>query len=350
MYCDFGVGLDLVSHLNLTTAPFADEPPDDRRPPQNRIQAPSEVSQPPTPWPPSQQQQARDDRLWAWLQSAAWHYQAPGEARVHLSLAGMVTFYDPNITSLLAARRDHPEMVEHRLVGVAKGEAEWIRDRAVEAIRETAEGRGSGVNWQRLALGIKDRYLGRISALDLTLAKALQKGPNRTRVVEDVRTQTFMTMLPFIDLSPSKSRKEAERTARDRCRSSWTAMVPEGSLTREETVLFHAIDGVLTVICGTLSSIFSDARDALDDEKTVSHVAEAHTSRVVEWGDRIKKLKRWLGWVEWTRCEESCADDQICYVPQWPISMIARGQANGAAPTTPRCVGKEDLFPESDWD
>ncbi|KAG8740881.1 hypothetical protein FRC10_003796 [Ceratobasidium sp. 414] len=232
------------------------------------------------------------------FQAGAWHGRAPGEVRVRLDAARLVSIYDPALLSGTIARRGL-EKVLHRGRGLSAADVQtwqaWIVRAASLDAPET-----SAVDWQALTTVIMDRYGARLEYLRFLLE------PNRvfrnTTAIEAVRAQLMLMLLT--DLTPEtipddrRNSHEWVRPISTHCSSFLLLYLPLSKFTREERTLFGAISGTQAEICRVLALIWSEAYDVPPDtdEKTL----------LGEWRERVDTLMKWLDWPLWNRCVPEC--------------------------------------------
>ncbi|KAG9106035.1 hypothetical protein FRC07_009014, partial [Ceratobasidium sp. 392] len=225
MLCDFASSLELVSSVHiLPTDNASPHPPDEPRPSHWKgALLPGE---------------ARDFEV---FQAAAWHGRSPGETRVRLDAARLVSIYDPALLSGAIARRG-VEKVLHRGFDLNAEDVRtwqgWIARIARPDAPET-----SGVDWQALAKVIVDRYGGRLEYM----RSLLQPGRvfTNTTAVEAVRAQLMLVLLTDLTSAdiPDNSQhsyKWAEPIV-THCSTFLLSHLPFAKFTREEYALFNAI-------------------------------------------------------------------------------------------------------------
>src|SRR5260221_12611507 len=76
--------------------------------------------------------------------SGSWHDRAPGETRVHIDYAGLVTFYDPTLSSLVEARQGK-DRVHYRLKGISPADTERVHEE-LPSVLTHRQGTGSRID------------------------------------------------------------------------------------------------------------------------------------------------------------------------------------------------------------
>ncbi|KAG8694407.1 hypothetical protein FRC08_008514 [Ceratobasidium sp. 394] len=327
--CDFTSNLQLVSSLHVL--PRQNPPPgfpQEPRPPHWKGALPTSES-----------------GEFEVFQAGAWHGRAPGEVRVKLDAARLVSIYDPALLSGAVARRGL-EKILHRAQGLSVADVQtwqtWIARVASPNAPET-----SGVDWQALSTVIMDRYGARLEYLRSLLE------PNRvfrnTTAIEAVRAHLMLMLLTDLtpETIPDDKRNSCEwvRPVAAHCSSFLLSHLPFSKFTREERTLFGAVSGTQAEICRVLALMWSKAYDVPPgtDEKAL----------LKEWRERVGTLMKWLDWPLWNRCIPECDLEHMCWIPTWPMG-IGKSPIPGSSgednPTkvnwTPRCIprGKREGF------
>ncbi|KAI8444660.1 hypothetical protein BY996DRAFT_4589567 [Phakopsora pachyrhizi] len=310
IWCDFKKGLKLIGKLNFTKKKLNSAQP---------TYGPSSVlsNRPSHPFYYSS--------TWMWLQSASWHNDAPGEARVKLDPSGFVSFYD-RINSLNKKRRadgtENSDRSNHRLYGVSNGDVVEIRKRLIRALKRKNEGRITDqVDWTTIALTISQRYGSRLEELSEVLKDNTK---NATMTALQVRRVTYEMMMPYVDFSEydSKDFRWLEPSIAE-CTTAYTfvQLVNDGDSTESIRTIKKSIEGTLRRICETVTEMFSETLAMELPVAEVQHnpkVERIAQAKVSGWKSRTDQLIKWLGW-SWKSCDSSWLADDICLPPAWPL-------------------------------
>ncbi|KAF7968383.1 hypothetical protein HWV62_30881 [Athelia sp. TMB] len=279
--------------------------------------------------------------FWWCYKATAWHHTVP-DTRVVLHPAYTVTLYDPEYKSL--AENNKLPRRRHRLADLSiDDKAVFLAevDGAMKAWTNTdPRGEGSGVDWSSIAHSIVERNGDRITEFH-TLLSTVNTTANITEVVSIARLIVFGMILPYVDHAAVFA---PEITASDRsavlsavptkCSLAFTGHidVPRYRLTPQERRLKRAAEGVLSRICGFATQTFDESLILLDTLAAEADLAlsQAQALRVLDsWLGGVEKLMDWLGWAMWQRCPETCAWDEVCYLPMWPFNIDWRGYGPG---------------------
>ncbi|KAI0407465.1 hypothetical protein F4802DRAFT_611920 [Xylaria palmicola] len=257
-----------------------------------------------------------------WLRSATWHYGnygqgGPAFGHVKLDLCTMVSFYDPELTSLgglhygriignqtfqngWGLRRGH------RLVGLSSRDAKAVKS----TVRENIGGsKCSGIEWDVLAESIVSQHKTRL----LDISKTIGSPQPASFIVTRIHELTHAILYPYIEYPFAATGRSVDEVE--------ALTVNPSGLSRSEMLLYHSINVVLGRLC-------SSEWDLLKwSEKYTTQLLGEHDdidlSRILrEIEDKQKlvdSLLAWMGWDNWSQCEAQCLEDQLCAIPTWPV-------------------------------
>ena len=296
MICDLLDGLEVVTFLDLLPKNMSKDVINPYLPPQPK----------PDP-PPGWRGSLPGDILtyFAAHVSGSWHDRAPGETRVNLDYAGLVTFYDPTLSSLVEARQGK-DRLHYRLKGISPADTERVHAE-LRSVLTRRQGTGSGVDWGSIAQVVTDRYANRLEYLRFLLSQ------NATSIFTDaaeqagaVRAQLLLMLVPYITTEDVPPQLPASANASwavpvmRRCAMTLTPRIPLGMLTPQEVRIHAAVEGTLREICRRLTLLWLEFFD-------VEGESEAKAAEAIEVGGRhVDELMNWLDWSLWLRCEPAC--------------------------------------------
>jgi len=223
---------------------------------------------------------------------------------VRLDYSGLVTFYDPSLSSLVESRYGK-DRLHLRLEGISVPDSERVRAE-LHAVLMRKQDRGSGVDWGSIARVVTERYAGRLEYLrfllspNSTFADALERAAI-------ARAQLLAMLAPYITrvdipkrLPPSADLSWVAPVAL-RCATTQTSHIPLGMLTPQEARIHAAVENTLHEICRRLVLMWVEFFDveAADEARATEgyEVARGH----------IEELMAWLDWSVWVRCEPGCS-------------------------------------------
>ncbi|KAF9652814.1 hypothetical protein BDM02DRAFT_3136802 [Thelephora ganbajun] len=333
MICDFANGINLVSHSQLvpwdlgllekghiTTSILASNMSPGFIPP---VEDPPDHPVIPKGWRGSIS--STMTTIFELFNSALRYNHAPDDTRVKIDYSRVVTFFDPVLTSLVAARANTIRDF-YRLEKISVEDVKNFQDQIMDIF--TRKGHGSGIDWGSITQVIIDRYGGRLELLRHILENPDSKR-NITEQIVEARSQILTMLTPYMLTSaiPQESTGPVDPSwitpVVEHCASTHTTWAPQDLLTKQEKAIKVAIEGVLNEICSTLGELWLDAFDAETADIETGH------RFVSAWRKEIVELMDWLDWPIWLKCNPACGNEEVCYITMWPCHRVD---------ATPRCV------------
>lgn len=323
---------------------------------------------------------------WGWFDSATWHYGSSrngpgrGEVKAKVLSCGLLSYYSSefvnqslnralddrkslNLTEdgLWTGPGEHGNRTKaikqlarrrrfHHLGDVIREEASLMRGQSETALRRllAPENNCSGADWILMTSEIVQRTTNHLTMVDTKLLSIPSNPRNETAVsrwLYDLRAQIHLFMVGYLEY-PDKIGRETWSTqsklyeeTQSRCKYRYTRLlVPEElptSLPREEEDIRLAVEAVHGTICSVLLTLGFGVEQAwfdyTDDHKSQASLnAKALVDRSERWHDNIEELQAWLGWEsEYYGCQETCAWDERCYIPMWPLMHNTGGGPGG---------------------
>ena len=223
---------------------------------------------------------------------------------MHPDYAGLVTFYDTSLSSLVEARYGK-DRLHTRLEGISALDSEKVRAE-LQTVLTREKDEGSGIDWGSIVRVVMNRYAGRLEYLRLLLSRSTTTYGDEFEQVAVARAQLLTMLAPYIttadvpeQLPPSADLSWAASIAL-RCATTQTSHIPPGMLTPQEARIHAAVENTLHEICRKLVLVWVDFFDveAADEAKTLKAM---EVSR-----EHIDELMAWLDWSNWVRCEPGC--------------------------------------------
>lgn len=311
MICDVSDSLEVVTHLELLPKNVTEW---NRRPlvgPPYRLPPhPPPHVEPPPGWRGSLPRDSLG--LFEAHVAGGWHDLAPGETRAQIDYTGLVTFYDPTLSSLVDARQGKDRMY-HRLDKISVADVARVHAE-LRSVLTRKRGSGSSVDWGSIARVVVERYADRLEYLRFLLS------PNATIAFMDIAEQAIvvrarlLTMLgPYIttmDIPQQKDHQQQLSASANvswlapvvrRCATTLTSGIPLGMLTPQEVRIHAAVENTLREICRRLAFLWAHFFDVegADEEKVAEVIEVGH--------GHIDQLMSWLDWSQWVRCEPACS-------------------------------------------
>ncbi|KAG8213370.1 hypothetical protein J3R82DRAFT_11861 [Butyriboletus roseoflavus] len=245
------------------------------------------------------------------VNAGSWHSRFPGETRVQLDLAGLVSFYDTQLAPSLTAIRAGQERWDHRVGNISKEDLSAIKSRLEAVLIRPGE---------RLEL---TRYLLNSSTTDPDEIIDLA---NKTQ------SQLRIMLTPYLLLSATPT-DESDKTELDwiiptykLCATTHTySMESElDSMTDAEKLLLKAVRGTSREICRVVTKMWAAGVyagiDPLLNTKESVEISEI-TDLWNTWTEDLNRLMAWLDWSVWIKCNPECGPEEMCYLSTWPIGF-----------------------------
>jgi hypothetical protein len=313
MLCDFRNGMEVVSLLNIIPQNRTFMPWDLPGHPSRPLPGPPRL---PSGWRGSPLESVRS--VFEGFLTGSWHDRAPGEIRVHPDYAGLVTFYDTSLTSLVEARYGKDKL-HLRLEGISALDSDRARAE-LRTVLTREKDSGSGVDWGSITRVVVERYAGRLEYLQFLLSPNTTMFQDASERAAIARAQLLVMLAPYIttadvpkQLPPSANSSWVAPIAL-RCATTQTSHIPLGMLTPQEARIHAAVENTLREICRRLVLVWVEFFDveAADEAGATEAIKVAHV--------HIDELMDWLDWLVWVRCKPECSPGVrglILYVPHW---------------------------------
>jgi hypothetical protein len=197
MICDVSDSLEVVTQLELLPKNVTEW---NRIPLVDRPHRPSVPRPPPHVEPPPGWRGSLPRDILSRFESqvtAGWHDLAPGETRARLDYTGLVTFYDPTLSSLVDARQGM-DRVHHRLEKISAADAAHVRAE-LHSVLTRKQGSGSSVDWRTITRVVVERYAGRVEYLRFLLSPNATL-PSLTQLSKRSRSRAHLLVMlgPYI--------------------------------------------------------------------------------------------------------------------------------------------------------
>jgi len=311
MLCDFTAGLEVVSFYNLAS-----------------LLLPVSTLSFPTPRMPKIPNDF-EIRMFEVMHAGSWHNRYPGDTRINLDLAGIVSLYDTTLAPSLVSLRAGQERCDHRLQGISHMDIEAVRS-SVSRAAERSQSDRSGVDWKTLFRVIVDRYSDRLDLLDHLLNSTLEDDALMDQA-RKVHLQLRVMFTPYIfhnTVPPNASFDSAHSWAAPvfkACGTAHTSSIASymSSLNPSERLLLQSVQETTREICRITTKMWAAGVLAgLDPFLPVESTSDtAKIARLVDtWRQELSGLMAWLDWSVWVRCRPTCGPEEMCYLPSWPLN------------------------------
>ncbi|KAG1733926.1 uncharacterized protein EDB91DRAFT_1299648, partial [Suillus paluster] len=258
------------------------------------------------------------------MHAGSWRNRYPGDTRINLDLAGIVSLYDTTLAPSLVASRAGQERCDHRVQGISSADIEVVR-RSVSRTLEQHHSDLSGIDWKTLFRVIVDRYSGRLDLMDYLLNHTSENDTLLDQA-NKVHLQLRVMLAPYIphnSIPPSASYDSWATPVFKACGTAHTSSIAsyKSSLNPSERLLLHAVQETTREICRVVTKMWATGvlagldsyfpRDSTPDAAQIIHLIDT-------WRHELSALMAWLDWSVWVRCRPACGPEEMCYLPTWP--------------------------------
>ncbi|KAG1905312.1 uncharacterized protein F5891DRAFT_1183250 [Suillus fuscotomentosus] len=305
MLCDFTAGVEVVSFLHVRVL-WKDN---NRDPPKNR-----------RPLPPSPELWSRMVEA---MHSGSWHNRYPGESRIVLDLAGLVSLYDIALAPSLVPVRAGLERRDHRVFGISPEDISQLMRKLTEVISRPDP--GSGIDWKALTHVIVDRYADRLELVRHLLNFTPSDPQELLQRAKLVQTQLRVMLAPYLldaTVVPSADTPGLHPL-------QWASPVFRLCATTHTTsddiskrLLLKSIEDTMREICRVTTNIWAvGVMSGFDTLFPIELDGEPDVAQIMnDWRQDTQKLMSWLDWSIWIKCRPACGPEEICYLPTWPLN------------------------------
>ncbi|KAF9246288.1 hypothetical protein BU15DRAFT_39933 [Melanogaster broomeanus] len=257
--------------------------------------------------------------------AASWHDRFPGESRVQLDLAGLVSFYDTQLVPSLVPIRTGQERWDHRVQNISGEDILAARARLAEALTRP-DGSSSRIDWRALVRVIVDRYADRLELMQYLLSSQATDTETTLDLARKTQVQLRAMLTPYIlrTATPLHGTKlEWAVPIFKLCATTHTSSIQSDSpsMTPSEQLILQAIRETTREICRVVTNMWASGVHAgldsmlnpqeLPDVREVINLMDA-------WSKDVNRLMAWLDWSAWVKCRPACDPEEMCYLPTWP--------------------------------
>ena len=253
------------------------------------------------------------------INSGSWRNRFPGETRVQLDLAGLVSFYDTKLIPSLITVRAGQERWDHRAGDISSEDLAAVKTR-LEAILVRPSGLSSGFDWRPLFQAIVDRFAGRLELTRHLLNSPAPDSDDILDLANKAHTQLRIMLTPYIFVSATPT------DLSDKTDLDWTIPIykfcatihtqfmasESDSMTDSERLLLRAVQGTTREICRVVTNMWAAGVYAGIDPSLNTKASPDITeiSQVMgEWEATLNDLMTWLDWSVWVKCNPNCGPE-----------------------------------------
>ena len=291
MLCDFSAGVEVLSFHHLTANDSEIGPVDGSE----RLKSPPDFRT---------------------VEVGSWHNYYPGETRIHLNYAGVVSFYDTALFPSLKPLRYNKERWDHRLEGISSEDVETLLKTLGNILDDTAWDRPvSGVDWKALLRVVVDRYVTRLQILNRLLnSTVLDSEADPTVSLKKAHNHMTGMLSPYrlYLASPHEIHSIPKHSwaipVFEECSTTHTRYIDSNpSLTYSEHLLLNSTKSVSKEICRVIVGMWAEGVEhSLSKEGFTRHGYESAQEMMKRWKGLTEELIGWLDWSEWVTCQPAC--------------------------------------------
>ncbi|KAG9315251.1 hypothetical protein JVU11DRAFT_4385 [Chiua virens] len=282
------------------------------------------------------------------VHAGSWENHFPGDIRVHLDLARLVSFYDIQLAPSLTAIRAGQERWDHRAGNISSEDFLALKSRLEKSLAGSL-GRSSGIDWMALIHIIVVRFADRFELMRYLLRSPTTDPDEVIDVANKTQTQLRIMLNPYLYLSAVPT-DPSNKTALDwtvpiykLCATTHTSFMESelNLMTESEQLIFRAVRGVTRETCRVVTKMWATGVYAGIDEK-LNKKESLDIAEIIElrniWVRELNRLMAWLDWNVWVKCNPVCDPEEICYLPTLPISGKSASRPFPKDPRGPRGI------------
>ncbi|KAG1723566.1 hypothetical protein EDB19DRAFT_1952044 [Suillus lakei] len=260
------------------------------------------------------------------MHAGSWHNRYPGDTRINLNLAGIVSLYDTTLVPSLVGSRHGQERCDHGVGAISSADIEGGQAQGLSHIRARSR-------------VIVERYSERLDLMDYLLNSENDTPVDRAM---KVHVQLRVMLTPYIfytTVPPSASHDSSNSWATPvfkACGTAHTSSIASyiSSLNPSERLLLHAAQETSREICRVITNMWvSGVLAGLDIYLPRNPTPATQMVHLIDtWRQELSALMTWLDWSVWVRCRPVCGPEEMCYLPSWPINVPRRRGRPGRPP------------------
>ena len=294
MLCDFSAGVEVLSFHHLTAKESETEP----------VNKSELFKSPPN---------------FRTIEVGSWHNYYPGETRIHLNYAAVVSFYDTTLFPSLKSLRYNKERWDHRLEGISSEDVETFLITLGSILHDAWDLPVSGIDWKALLRVIVDRYVVRLQILNRLLnSTVLDSEANPTVALKKAHNHMTGMLSPYrlYLASPHEIHAIPKHSwaipVFKECSTTHTRYIDSNPslsqrLTYSEHLILNSTKSVSKEICRVIVGMWAEGVEhSLSKEGFTRHGYESAQEMMKRWKALTEELIGWLDWSEWVTCQPAC--------------------------------------------
>ena len=294
MLCDFSAGVEVVSFHRLTGK---------QREPGLRVGSVPEPLKSPINF--------------RTIEAGSWHNYFPGETRIHLNYAGVVSFYDTTLFPSLKSLRYNKERWDHRLEGISSEDVDTLLKTLGSILDDAWDRPVSGIDWKTLLRIVVDRYVVRLQILNRLLnSTVLDSEADPTLALKKAHNHMSAMLSPYrlYVASPLEIHSIPKHSwaipVFEECSTTHTRYIDSNPslsqrLTYSEHLLLNSTKSVSKEICRVVVLMWAEGMEHSIPKEGFTR-SESAQELITRWKGLTEELIAWLDWSEWVTCQPAC--------------------------------------------
>ena len=250
------------------------------------------------------------------VEAGSWHNHFPGETRIHLNYAGILSFYDTALFPSLKRLRSKKERWDHRLQEISFEDVETLLRTLGDILNSAWNRPMSGIDWKTLLRVVVDRYVGRLQILNRLLNSTVLDS-EADAILKKAHSHISGMLSPYRIYSASPpSQIHSMSTFSwavpvfEECATIHTRYIDSNplsqKLTYSEHLLLNTTKSVSKEICRVIVRMWAEGMEYTISKEGFGRSAEELVTR---WKGLTEELMDWLDWSEWVTCKPACGNE-----------------------------------------
>ena len=254
------------------------------------------------------------------IEAGSWHNYFPGDTRIHLNYASVVSFYDTALFPSLKPLRHNKERWDHRLEGISSEDIKTLLKTLGSILGGAWDRPVSGIDWKTLLRIVVDRYVDRLQILNRLLnptvvdpdadpTLALKKAHNHMSSMLS-HYRLFLASPPEIH---SITNHSWAIPIFEECSTTHTRYIDSNPslsqrMTYSEHLLLNSTKSVSKEICRVIVGMWAEGMEHSISKEGFTR-SESSQELITRWKGLTEELMAWLDWSEWVTCQPACGDE-----------------------------------------
>ena len=253
------------------------------------------------------------------IEAGTWHNYFPGETRIHLNYAGVVSFYDTELFPSLKPLRYDKDRWDHRLEGIGSEDIETFFKTLGSIVDGAWDRPESGIDWKTLLRIVVDRYVVRLQILNRLLnSTVVDPDADPTLALKKAHSHMSSMLSPYrlyLATPPdihSITNHSWAIPVFEECSTTHTRSIDSNPsltqrMTYSEHLLLNSTKSVSKEICRVIVRMWAEGMEL--SIQTEGFTRSESRELITRWRGLTEELMAWLDWSEWVTCQPACGDE-----------------------------------------